>query len=390
MTTGTVSDDFRTTVVSPPPVTAVSGVGSWFTKTWIGGDGPKVRNRSIPTPHVSRRGKSRGEHAYSMSVESGVCAIYRRTQGGPVQWNSTGSTLRANPVSGWNGNDDLNLILRLRSLMQGSDFDMSVFLGTSHQSLRMIGDTAITLGSVYRSIRKGDMVQAARDLGVGSKRHKNRPAARTADEMSRRTLELRYGWLPLLQDMHDGAQFVASQLNTPMVQRYRVSLKRDQIAPPRPPSGYYPAREFGYKRVGLIAIVKENPSMIAKLGLTSPSNLAWELLPWSFVADWVLPIGDYLQARSFVGSLSASYVRSSKTFGYQEGLVSVGSQASILTPPLNWPYVKRVAFTREILASLNVPLPQVKSMGKIASVAHAINGIALMTQQILGIRKTLR
>jgi hypothetical protein len=33
-----------------------------------------------------------------------------------------------------------------------------------------------------------------------------------------------------------------------------------------------------------------------KLGLTNLAGLAWELLPWSFVADWALPIGNWINS----------------------------------------------------------------------------------------------
>jgi hypothetical protein len=33
---------------------------------------------------------------------------------------------------------------------------------------------------------------------------------------------------------------------------------------------------------------------LSQMGITNPVELAWEELPYSFVADWFLPIGDYL------------------------------------------------------------------------------------------------
>jgi hypothetical protein len=39
----------------------------------------------------------------------------------------------------------------------------------------------------------------------------------------------------------------------------------------------------------------EMPSYTA-LGLTNPALLAWELVPFSFVLDWLLPIGDWLSS----------------------------------------------------------------------------------------------
>lgn len=41
-----------------------------------------------------------------------------------------------------------------------------------------------------------------------------------------------------------------------------------------------------------------NPDLLlpAKVGLTNPLSVAWELIPFSFVVDWFLPIGKYLDA----------------------------------------------------------------------------------------------
>lgn len=44
----------------------------------------------------------------------------------------------------------------------------------------------------------------------------------------------------------------------------------------------------------------ENPyaSDANSLGLLNPSEIAWEVLPWSFVVDWFLPVGTYLSSLS--------------------------------------------------------------------------------------------
>lgn len=39
-------------------------------------------------------------------------------------------------------------------------------------------------------------------------------------------------------------------------------------------------------------------AFLAQTGFTNPVNLAWELLPFSFVVDWFLPIGPYLETLS--------------------------------------------------------------------------------------------
>lgn len=37
---------------------------------------------------------------------------------------------------------------------------------------------------------------------------------------------------------------------------------------------------------------------LSQLSLTNPLEVAWELVPFSFVVDWMLPIGDYLSNMS--------------------------------------------------------------------------------------------
>jgi hypothetical protein len=37
-------------------------------------------------------------------------------------------------------------------------------------------------------------------------------------------------------------------------------------------------------------------ALLAQTGIDNPALLAWELLPYSFVVDWFLPVGNYLQS----------------------------------------------------------------------------------------------
>lgn len=35
-------------------------------------------------------------------------------------------------------------------------------------------------------------------------------------------------------------------------------------------------------------------NQLTQLGFTNPASTAWEVIPWSFVIDWLIPIGDYI------------------------------------------------------------------------------------------------
>lgn len=55
-------------------------------------------------------------------------------------------------------------------------------------------------------------------------------------------------------------------------------------------------------------LLVSDPSVVTagELGLTNPALVAWELVPYSFVVDWFLPIGDWLQAQTSLLGLSFS------------------------------------------------------------------------------------
>lgn len=40
----------------------------------------------------------------------------------------------------------------------------------------------------------------------------------------------------------------------------------------------------------------EDRARLAQTGIDNPALLAWELLPYSFVVDWFLPVGNYLES----------------------------------------------------------------------------------------------
>jgi hypothetical protein len=59
-------------------------------------------------------------------------------------------------------------------------------------------------------------------------------------------------------------------------------------------------RESAYVRLDYVLA---NPALasLAQAGITNPLEVAWELVPFSFVADWFFPVGAYL------GSLDADF-----------------------------------------------------------------------------------
>lgn len=198
-------------------------------------------------------------------------------------------------------------------------------------------------------------------------------------------LEMVYGWLPLMKDAEEGAQFLAHHLNVPLQRTYRTSVVKNQRGRRETDLVWCPTYPVGKKIYGywvkthrrsLIARVRERESIPKLLGLTSLESVAWELVPWSFVVDWFMPIGDWLEARGFAQGLNATFVTSDKKMG--ESFKPIGAFEDLGNGSGFYPGYRDVSFDRTISTSLNVPMPTYKPLAKAASWRHCVNAVALL------------
>lgn len=109
-------------------------------------------------------------------------------------------------------------------------------------------------------------------------------------------LQWQYGWLPLISDLKGTVETIHKNRSNPL---YKRITAQDTKAL----SKVYPDFQPGCTAVlnsvrtrKLIAYVQYEPeaAYITPLGLSNPLEVAWELVPYSFVLDWMFPIGSYL------------------------------------------------------------------------------------------------
>lgn len=185
-------------------------------------------------------------------------------------------------------------------------WNLALFVAESDQVVDMIASTARTLSEAYKAVRKGKFKKAARALGIDVPTGKARNS----------WLAYRYGWMPLLGDVASAAEAAASVLyNKPEEQRVlcrgpkgetssvtRLGTSDTQYLHG---SGLASSRRDVYKlertetKAWLKVRCKSRALMrLEQFGLANPLALAWELVPFSFVADWFMGIGDYLNAQT--------------------------------------------------------------------------------------------
>lgn len=237
-------------------------------------------------------------------------------------------------------------------------------------------------------LTRKEFIQAKRDLRERSrllKQMRGDPEvdfSRSADRLfSAWWLELSYGWLPLIADIDDGAKMLAHQLNVPLQKTYKASIRVRQnqkrvTSWPHCP-GYQESTGIGFwlHRKSIIARMSEPEAIPKLLGMLNLESVVWELTPWSFVSDWVIPLGDFLEARGFAQGLTGTFVISDVRKAVADA--PQGDHVVVSVPGPD-PFWTETFFDRTVVTSLDVPFPAVKPLNKIASWQHCANAIALL------------
>jgi len=125
-------------------------------------------------------------------------------------------------------------------------------------------------------------------------------------------------------------------------------------------------------------------AFLAQTGFTNPINLAWEVLPYSFVVDWFIPIGPYLESLSaWDGLVFLDGWRSQTTKLYTNWSVGYSGKQFVLDPTNHQMIGVTGNRTREAISYARTrltafPSQTIPSFKNPVSGTHAANGLALL------------
>lgn len=284
-------------------------------------------------------------------------------------------------VCGWSNNDDLRLLNKLAETIKGHSFDLGINIAEASKTYGTIVSNVRAIGSALLQLKRGNVAGALRLLGSGRRNTVSRAnvGSITARELSGRWLETQYAFLPLVSQSFEAAKALEA-ITGPRRLRFSVgsSTKRNtQEGSDTTPNYNMPWHTTYNKR--LIAELYEEASLQRSLGLTNPAAIAWELVPYSFVVDWFLPIGSYLSAWGMIPSLKGRFLTA------ERGAVKNGA-ISDHTVLQNYAKSKchesRAVYTRVISSSLSVPHPSFRSVPEALSPRRLLNAVALIHQRL--------
>lgn len=282
----------------------------------------------------------------------------------------------------WTANDDLTVINKLRQAVIGSDFNPAVSLGEAKESLGTILHGANALAGAIYHAKRGDFVAAGKSL-ASYERNQGRGAKAVGRVAARNNLQVTYGIKPILRDVYNAATSLAHLTSAPFQDVITVTHRRDGLVKSASPTNVaYSGYCFKSKR---IKFIRKEVDVIHLIGLTDPAVVLWELLPYSFVADWFIPIGDFLQARGVAQSLTGTFVTSTLQKGHAVSPRSVNATLVFPDDSALKRYSRReTSVTRTISSSLSVPLPTIKPLSDWATWKHAADAVSLVTSGLFG------
>lgn len=232
--------------------------------------------------------------------------------------------------------------------------NLPVFFGEGHQSVRMLTNTAQTLGRAYHAFRKGKWGEAAKHLGIDKPFQYDR-------KFANHWLAYQYGWKPLLSDAVGAATFLYDLVENNRFERstFRSSERR---APPKSYVGDFgaDARIPGWRlriswereiaaRAGLLVRCESSAAASAAqlgVGLTDPLLTAWELTPFSFVFDWFVDVGGWLEAASSLQGFRVltGYLSCNVSYKGNVTQYDAGSSYPVASKVASWGFTTRRYF----------------------------------------------
>lgn len=204
-----------------------------------------------------------------------------------------------------------NAISKLASRTNGGVQNIAESASTVGQLTRLITNNFLKIVRSMRALRRGNFDAAVSFLWHPQKTrrpYRNVPSATRS--LADNWLELQYGWKPLLQDIEHGIEAV-SRFNAEdwAIQSVKATTKAMSKSRNRLEKG----GKSGTITTGTQVFSKETHitfelkyglaspliALLSQSGFLNPISLAWELIPFSFVVDWAIPIGPYLESLSY-------------------------------------------------------------------------------------------
>lgn len=293
--------------------------------------------------------------------------------------------------------------------IRGHDFNAGLASVEGIESLQTVVQAFQFFYRGYKSARKGDwggFGYAWRDWATGRKNPKGNIVPVRAGDMPGSVLNFNLALKPMIQDVW--AAWEAFRRVNSTQEKFTIRHGFRETGDIGNYSGGYPIDNvLGYMRTEtivhtqLIVVLHQTLNPIDSYGLTDIASMVYEKIPLSWLLDYVIPIGQYLQNMHFYRTTDYTYCRSvhykrrdrfirstypDNTWGPYPYQPTIGGTSSN-TARCDGEYGR---FDRTHGSSLAVPFPGVKSLARIATPTHVANAGSLILSKLAGLHQDSR
>lgn len=242
--------------------------------------------------------------------------------------------------------------------------NMAVTFAERQSAIDMIANKATKIFRAYRNVKRGKLRRAMKNLGIAQG-----PTPRSK-QAAGQWLELQYGWLPLVGDIY-------TLSNLKPFAGGRITGTADATS--QVGSGNKVTTQTRIVKYGADVIISDPTLAFSNnLGLMNPALVAWELVPFSFVVDWFLPVGDHIN--NLMADVGVTYRNSYKST--YDNVSIYHNEPRVYTNEYNFTQVEGCLgtykrFSRAVLSK--PPMPDLVFKNPLSPM-HLANAIALGRQ----------
>lgn len=264
--------------------------------------------------------------------------------------------------------------------LKGQKFNAGVAFAERKETAELFSNNCTSIAKQVRAFRSSnpkDWAQVVKN--GGSHQWKNIPS---------RWLELQYGWNPLMSDIFGACDALSKKERNP--DSYRVSVTGRSKSTQTNVIGHVNTQASSNMWFNVVQedrhefkckcwFVLDNPVLasFSSLGLTNPLEIIWERVPYSFVVDWFVPVGNWISSLDadfgwrFLIGIESYFVRTKAIGEPGETNDDPAIEFVNLSTPRRW---EGYSFQRSILSGPPaVGLPHFKNPFSAHHVANALS-----------------
>lgn len=279
------------------------------------------------------------------------------------------------------GNDENALQSKLSEAIKGHGFNASIAFAEVEKSISTIKRSALAVTRMMRGLMTGNAQMALRALGAlpGQRVQSQVGAKLKRGDIPGALLAMRYGWEPLLSDAFAAYDALrVSSKNRSLTFKVRKTVKYEGEDSSAPTIYKLPCK--GFRSVTLSVQMSEKLGFVQDYNVLDPAGVLWERIPFSYVVDWFIPIGQFLENASFFGSFTSQVVRSNYAYSAADtsrGTFWPDNVQSVVTAQDSWKGVRRT-FVRTVSNGVSLSPPSLKTLKKAFSTTHLQNAAAII------------